>query len=75
MSIVLAASSFNYSKIVMSQKHCIFLASFLPSFIMFMISASAETNRAPFDLPEAEGELVAAIMLSTQQSLCIFLYS
>lgn len=64
MTIVLASMSFNYTKIVLSQKYGIFLLGFFPSFLMFMISASAETNRAPFDLPEAEGELVAVIMLN-----------
>ena len=65
--VVLYAASFNLSDIVLSQKgniFGIFSANLLnpllfPMAIMFFISALAETNRPPFDLPEAEAELVA----------------
>ena len=65
--VVLWASSFNLSTIVLSQKGAvlgflnghIFNPLLFPMGIMFLISALAETNRPPFDLPEAEAELVA----------------
>jgi len=57
-SLVLAGS-LRLSDVVLAQTGCWFVLPLLPAAIMFMISALAETNRAPFDLPEAEGELVA----------------
>jgi NADH-quinone oxidoreductase subunit H len=57
--IIIASGSFNLSKIVLAQKEGFFVLGFFPCFIMFLVSALAETNRTPFDLPEAEGELVA----------------
>ncbi|MBV7256677.1 NADH-quinone oxidoreductase subunit NuoH [Pacificimonas sp. WHA3] len=67
ITVVLWASSFNLNDIVLSQKGTIlgiinmhmFNPLLFPMFIMFFISALAETNRPPFDLPEAEAELVA----------------
>lgn len=57
---VLACSgSFNLSEIVESQQSIWYIVPLLPSWVMFFISSLAETNRAPFDLPEAEAELVA----------------
>ncbi|MDI9313665.1 MAG: NADH-quinone oxidoreductase subunit NuoH [Hydrotalea sp.] len=58
-SILLATGSLNLSKVVESQQHIWFVFPFFPMFIIFIISALAETNRAPFDLPEAEAELVS----------------
>ena len=62
ITVLLCAGSLNLSKIVLSQQggiwHWYFLPLF-PMFVVFFISALAETNRAPFDLPEAEAELVA----------------
>jgi len=57
--VALCAGSFNLSKIVISQTEVWYCVPLLPMFIMFFISALAETNRHPFDLPEAEAELVS----------------
>jgi len=59
MNIVLVTGSLNVRSIVEFQEYVWFIVPFSPLFILFFISSLAETNRAPFDLPEAEGELVA----------------
>jgi NADH-quinone oxidoreductase subunit H len=59
MVIVIATNSFNFTEIVISQRFGIYFFCFFPNFLMFIITVLAETNRTPFDLPEAEGELVA----------------
>ncbi len=59
ISIVLCVGSFNLSEIVYAQKNIWFIIPFFPIFLMFFVSALAETNRHPFDLPEAEAELVS----------------
>ena len=59
ISVVLLAGSLNLSDIVMSQQDCWYIWPMFPMFILFFTSALAETNRHPFDLPEAEAELVA----------------
>lgn len=59
INIVLCVGSLNLTDIVMFQQHVWFIWPLFPLFFMFFISALAETNRPPFDLPEAEGELVA----------------
>jgi NADH-quinone oxidoreductase subunit H len=56
---LIAAGSFNINNIVYSQQNIWYFFPFLPMAIVFLISMLAETNRAPFDLPEAEAELVA----------------
>jgi NADH-quinone oxidoreductase subunit H len=58
ISVLLAVGSLNLSDIVLAQEGLWFFIPLLPMFIIFVISALAETNRAPFDLPEAEAELV-----------------
>jgi NADH-quinone oxidoreductase subunit H len=57
--IVVAVGSFNFSKISLFQKMVWFIVPFFPIFIVFYIAILAETNRHPFDLPEAESELVS----------------
>jgi len=59
ISVVLCAGSLNLSEIVLSQKQGWYFIPMFPMFLLFFISALAETNRHPFDLPEAESELVA----------------
>jgi NADH-quinone oxidoreductase subunit H len=59
MSIISIVGSLSLIEIIDFQKKVFFIFPFLPSFIMFFISALAETNRPPFDLPEAEAELVS----------------
>ena len=59
LSVVICAGSFNLSSIVLAQQKVWFIFPLLPTFIIFYISMLAETNRHPFDLPEAEAELVS----------------
>ena len=59
MTVVLLAKSMNLSAIVEAQRGMWFMFPLFPMFIVFLISILAETNRAPFDLPEGEAELVA----------------
>ncbi|CAM6037257.1 unnamed protein product [Sphagnum compactum] len=58
ITVLICVGSCNFSEIVIAQKQIWFGISLFPVFIMFFISCLAETNRAPFDLPEAEAELV-----------------
>lgn len=57
--VLLFVGSLNLTDIVLAQKNHWFFIPLFPLFILFVISAIAETNRAPFDLPEAEAELVS----------------
>ncbi len=59
INVLLCVGSLNLSDIVKSQEDIWFIIPLFPMFIIFFISALAETNRPPFDLPEAEAELVA----------------
>jgi len=59
INVLLCVGSLNLSDIVMAQKNIWFVIPLFPMFVIFFISALAETNRPPFDLPEAEAELVA----------------
>lgn len=59
INVLLCVGSLNLSAIVLAQETIWYGIPLFPVFIMFFISALAETNRAPFDLPEAEAELVA----------------
>ena len=59
LNVVLCANSFNLSEIIISQEKIWFIFPLFPMFLMFCVSMLAETNRHPFDLPEAEAELVS----------------
>lgn len=59
MGVVLLAGSFNLREIVEAQRNMWFVVPQFPGFIIFLIAGFAETRRMPFDLPEAENELVA----------------
>ncbi len=59
ITVLLCVGSLNLTQIVLAQEKVWFCIPLFPLLIMFFISCLAETNRAPFDLPEAEAELVA----------------
>lgn len=59
LTTVLCAGSFNLSTIILAQTKTYYIVPLFPMFIIFYISMLAETNRHPFDLPEAEAELVS----------------
>src|SRR5579871_6485918 len=79
ITVLLFAGSLNLSDIVRAQgpdiRHWFILSPLFPMFILFFVSALAETNRPPFDLPEAESELVAgfAVEYSSTPFLLFFL--
>jgi len=59
INVLLCTGSLNLNDIVIAQQEMWFVIPLFPMFVIFFISALAETNRPPFDLPEAEAELVA----------------
>ena len=63
VSVLLCVGSLNLTDIVRAQQHIWFCIPLFPMFIVFFISALAETNRSPFDLPEGELEIVAGFFV------------
>ena len=63
ITVLLCVGSLNMSEIVRAQERVWFAVPLFPMFVIFFISALAETNRHPFDLPEAESELVAGYQI------------
>jgi len=70
--VVLLSGSFNLTSIIESQQAIWYIVPLLPVFILFFISILAETSRTPFDLQEAESELVAGFF--TEHSAIIFVF-
>ena len=63
ITVLLCVGSLNLTDIVVAQENLWFVIPLFPLFLIYFISALAETNRPPFDLPEAESELVAGFMV------------
>jgi len=75
ITVLLFAGSLNLTAIVEAQKNGWFAFGLLfPMFIVFFVSAIAETNRPPFDLPEAESELVAGYMVEYSSTLFLLFF-
>ena len=73
ITVVMAAGSLNLSDIVRAQRAVWFFIPLFPMFVIFFISTLAETNRAPFDLPEGESELVAGYFVEySSMSFALF---
>ena len=70
--VIMLAGSFNYTNIIEAQQSIWFIVPLAPVFILFFISILAETSRVPFDLQEAESELVAGFF--TEHSSIIFVF-
>lgn len=73
ITVLLCVGSLNLTDIVMAQKTIWFAVPLFPMFVVFFISALAETNRSPFDLPEGESELVAGYFVEySSMSFALF---
>jgi NADH-quinone oxidoreductase subunit H len=73
VTVLLMAGSLNLNDIVLAQRNLWFCIPLFPMFIIFFISTLAETNRAPFDLPEGESEIVAGFFVEySSMSFALF---
>ncbi|MFL1460728.1 NADH-quinone oxidoreductase subunit NuoH [Roseococcus sp. DSY-14] len=73
VTVLLCVGSLNLTEVVRAQENLWFAIPLFPMFVIFFISALAETNRAPFDLPEGESELVAGFFVEySSMSFALF---
>jgi NADH-ubiquinone oxidoreductase chain 1 len=72
--LIFFSSTFNFSSIIENQFGIWNVIPFFPIFLIFLIGANAELNRPPFDLPEAESELVAGFMTEHSASIFVFFF-
>ena len=73
VTVLMCVGSLNLTDIVRAQQNLWFVIPLFPMFVIFFISALAETNRAPFDLPEGESELVAGFFVEySSMSFALF---
>ncbi|MFQ3623803.1 MAG: NADH-quinone oxidoreductase subunit NuoH [Acetobacteraceae bacterium] len=73
ITVLLCVGSLNLSRVVEAQRDLWFVVPLFPMFVVFFISALAETNRAPFDLPEGESEIVAGFFVEySSMSFALF---
>jgi NADH-quinone oxidoreductase subunit H len=63
VSVLLCVGSLNLNDVVKAQSHVWFCVPMFPMFVVFLVSMLAETNRAPFDLPEGDSEIVAGFFV------------
>jgi NADH-quinone oxidoreductase subunit H len=68
LSVILSVGSLNLTEVVLAQSELWFVFAHFPALVMFFIASLAETNRAPFDLAEAESELVAGYFVEYSSS-------
>lgn len=73
-AVVLLAGSMNLSAITEAQSSIWYIIPLFPVFILYLVSAMAELNRTPFDLPEAESELVSGFMTEHSGMIFVFFY-
>jgi NADH-ubiquinone oxidoreductase chain 1 len=71
---VFLTGSLNFTKIIILQEKIFFIFPLLPVFLIFFISALAETNRAPMDLAEAESELTAGFFTEHSSTIFVFFF-
>jgi NADH-ubiquinone oxidoreductase chain 1 len=74
LAVIFLAGSFHYTTIIESQQAVWYVLPLLPLFIVFFVSVLAETNRTPFDLPEAESELVAGFFTEHAGMIFVFFF-
>jgi NADH-ubiquinone oxidoreductase chain 1 len=74
LAVVLAVGTFHYSTLVDAQEAIWLAVPLLPLFLVFFVSALAETNRTPFDLPEAESELVSGAFTEHGSTVFVFFF-